>query len=78
MTWSWLNPGLAPAWLGIGCDWLGRALALDELAMLDLKLASAGLSRLRPRLLQALALVMSGLSLALARVSLAMILDGPR
>ena len=37
--------------------------------MLDLDLAYADLSRLMPSLLQALALVMSGLSLALAPVS---------
>ena len=79
MTWSWLYPGLAPAWLSLGrCDWPGQALTLDGLAMLDLNLALAGLSRLRTSLLQALALVMSGLSLALALalVNLAMILDG--
>ena len=46
---------------------------MDGLAMFDLNLTQAGLSRLGPS--EALALVMCGLSLVLALVNLAMILD---
>ena len=40
VTWSWLYLGLAPAWLGLGCDWPGRVLTLEGLAMFDLNLTT--------------------------------------
>ena len=39
VTWSWLYPVLAPACLGLGCDWPDWALTLDGLSTLDLSLA---------------------------------------
>ena len=33
-SWSWLYPGLTPAWLCLGFGWPGRVLTLDGLAML--------------------------------------------
>ena len=38
VTESWFYSGLATAWLDLGCDWPGRALTLDGLAILDLNL----------------------------------------